>query len=138
MSLHENLKSARVSKGLKQSDVAKELACAATSFTNWESGKVNPPLEQLEKACAIYGISPLDLLDHHPTMNDLYHIVQKPISDRSYEEQVALAFSAEVEGFIDEESSSTSYEEEELIRIYRGLEQPERAIVLKMMRGLCS
>ena len=134
--LHEKLKAARVNNSLKQSDVASQLGCASTSFTNWENGKVNPPLEQLEKMCAIYNISPLDLLSHRPTMNDLYHIVQKPISDRTYEEQVALAFSAEVEGFIDEESSSTSYEEEELIRIYRGLEQSERTTVLKMMRGL--
>lgn len=43
--IFENLRNARNRKGLKQSEVAEKLGCAATSLTNLESGKVMPSLE---------------------------------------------------------------------------------------------
>lgn len=89
----ENLKNARINKGLKQSEVAEKLDCAPTSLTNWENGKVAPSLEVLSKLCEIYEISPLSLLDKEYKYNDIYAISQKPVSKRTYEEQIALNFS---------------------------------------------
>lgn len=92
-SVFENLRSARNSRSLKQSEVAAQLGCAATSLTNWESGKVMPSLEVLSKLCDIYGISPLSLLEKEYSYYDIVEISEKPIPERSYEEQVALNFS---------------------------------------------
>ena len=131
--LNEKLKQARIDRGLKQSDVAAQLDCSSTSLTHWESGKVNPPLKQLEKICEIYGLTPLDLLDHTPTMGEIYKIVQKPLSERAYEEMVALAFSKDVTGWVDDE---TDPQEEELMRLFRSLYDEEKSVVLRMMRGL--
>ncbi len=131
--LNEKLKQARLDRGLKQSDVASQVGCSPTSFTHWENGKVNPPLEQLEKACDIYGVTPLDLLDHRPTMNEIYQIACKPISTRTYEEQVALAFSKDVSGW---KPDMMDPKEEELLRLYRVLPDEEKDVVLRMVRGL--
>lgn len=89
----ENLRNARNRKSLKQSEVAEKLGCAATSLTNWESGKVMPSLEVLDKLCEIYEISPLSLLDKEYGYYDIVAISEKPVGQRTYEEQVALNFS---------------------------------------------
>lgn len=94
--LGERLKGARLLKGMKQSEVAKQLDCASTSLTNWEKGKVNPSMEVLSQLCEVYGISPLSLLEEKYEYRDLVAISEKPVSDRSYEEQVALNFSGPI------------------------------------------
>lgn len=66
------------------------------SLTNWENGRVNPSLDVLSKLCAIYGIEPLSLQDRVYSFADLVGISRKPVSDRSYEETIALNFSEPV------------------------------------------
>ena len=131
--ISEKLKKTRTKLGLKQSEVAERLGCASTSLTHWENGKVNPPLEMLEKVCGVYGISPLDLLNHYPTMNEIHRILQKPISSRTYEESVALAFCGEITGW---GSDETTPDEEEILRIYRRLDDSTKAIVIKIISAL--
>lgn len=92
-SFGEKLRDARLNKGLKQTEVAEELGCAPTSLTNWENGKVNPSLDVLSKLCVVYGISPLSLLEREYEYGDLVSIAKKPVSERTYEEQIALNFS---------------------------------------------
>ena len=141
MAIHEKLRQARLDKNLKQTEVSKALDCAPTSFSNWEGGRVNPPLEQLEKMCQIYGISPLDLLDEYPTITDIYNISKKPVSQRTYEDEISLSFCGDISdlvGFIDETEHTTlnTDDEEELFRLYRKLKAPEKEFLLRMMRGL--
>jgi len=92
----ERLKAARERKGLMQRDVAAALDCAPTSLTNWERGKVQPPLEVLARLCEALGVNPLDLLDKHYTFDDIVGISSKPAYERSYQETVALNFSREI------------------------------------------
>lgn len=92
----ERLKYARQQKGLRQADVAEKLDCAATSLTNWESGKVQPPLDVLSRLCDVLEISALELLEKRYTYNDILGIAQKPYKERSYEEQIALNFSGSI------------------------------------------
>lgn len=92
----EKLKEARTIKNMKQADVAKELDCAPTSLTNWENGKINPSLDVLSRLCGIYEISPLTLLDREYSYSDIADITKKSVSERSYEEQVALNFSYDI------------------------------------------
>lgn len=88
----DNLRMARMRKGLTQSDVAEKIGCAATCLTNWESGRINPPLEKLEAMCRVYGVSPLDILEGSYGIEEVGSIARKPLLERNYEETVALTF----------------------------------------------
>ena len=138
--LHDKLKAVRIKNSLKQSEVASQIGCASTSFTNWESGKVNPPLEQLEKICTFYGIDPLDLLTHRPTMEEIKRIANLPYTGRTYEETVALNVCGSVFPDSPDSPDSTGDEhtpdEDEVLRIYKGLKPDEKQFVLRMLRGL--
>lgn len=92
-SFGDRLKNARLNKGLKQADVAERLGCAATSLTNWESGKIMPSMDVLSRLCAVYEVSPLSLLSNVYSYSDIVAIADKPVPERTYEEQVAINFS---------------------------------------------
>ena len=130
--LREKLKEARLRKGLPQAEVASYMGCAPATITNWESGKFNPPLEQLEKVCQLYEVSPLDLLEHYPSMDDIYQIVKKKVSERTYEETVALTFSGELSGWVEEDDTK----EAEIVRIYHSLNAEGRDLFYAMVKGV--
>jgi transcriptional regulator with XRE-family HTH domain len=88
----EKLKAARERAGLKQKDVASQIECASTSFTNWENNLIQPSFETVEKICEVLGISPLALLDRQYTYDDIVTISEKPYQERSYMENLALNF----------------------------------------------
>ena len=94
----DNLRGARARSGLKQTEVAEKLGCAPASLTNWENGKFQPSFDVLSKLCDIYNISPLSLLDRAYDYADIVAITEKPVAARSYDEQVALNFSAPIIG----------------------------------------
>lgn len=129
----QKLRDARIRKGLKQSEVAEKIGCAPTSLTNWENGHVNPPLEILERMCQIYEISPLDLLEHYPTISEIHAIASKPIIDRNYEESVALNFSGTIPGWPED---SMTAEEVENTMIIRNLNSELRDIILNLTQAL--
>ncbi|MGN0564004.1 MAG: helix-turn-helix transcriptional regulator [Candidatus Heritagella sp.] len=60
--LGDNLKEARLRKGLLQSDVAKSLHLERSTYTSYETGRTSPSAETLFKLSAIYETSVLDLL----------------------------------------------------------------------------
>ena len=130
--MQQTLKQARLAKGLKQSDVAETIGCAATSITHWETGRIKPPLDSLEKMCEIYGISPLDLLNHYPTINEIHEIVCKPIADRSYEETVALNFSGSITGWPDGEEMRP--DEIEVATLIKNLHGKDRKLTMDLIR----
>jgi transcriptional regulator with XRE-family HTH domain len=92
----ERLRDARLKKGLKQSDIAVKLDCAPTSLTNWERGKIQPPLDVLSRLCDVLEVSPLDLLSREYSYSDIVKISIKPAYERTYEEQIALNFSRSI------------------------------------------
>ena len=127
------LKEARTSRNLKQTEVAARLNCAPTSLTNWETGKVNPPLEQLEKMCIIYNISPLDLLPRRPGMADIIEIANFGYAARTYDEHIALNFCGEL---LQGGDNDLTGDEAELLQIFRSTDKSTKEVILKMMRGL--
>ena len=88
----EKLKAARLNIGLNQAEVAEKLECAPTSLRNWENGKVQPSLEVLSKLCEVYRIAPLSLSDREYEYSNIVSIASKPITKRTYEEQVLRCF----------------------------------------------
>ena len=56
-----NLKNARLKKGIKAIDLAKALNVSKQTISNWENGKRNPDLDTLIKLADFYEVS-LDYL----------------------------------------------------------------------------
>ena len=51
------LKAARVNAGLNQKEAADRLDVSNGTLCNWENGVTFPNVEQVEKICALYGVS---------------------------------------------------------------------------------
>ena len=117
----DRLKQARKAANLKQADVAAMLDCAPTSLTNWENNKVQPSISVLSKLCEVYAISPFMLLGKNYDYADIVAIAGKPVSERSYEEQIALNFSASIL--------------KRVLRIYESRQDAIRAEELKAFRN---
>jgi transcriptional regulator with XRE-family HTH domain len=96
MTIGERLRDARNKKGLKQSDIAAVLNCAPTSLTNWENDKIEPSVDVLARLCDALEINPLDLLDKKYSFHDIVAITGKPAQERTYQETIALNFSAPI------------------------------------------
>lgn len=60
--LGDNLKEARLRKGLLQSDVAKSLHLERSTYTSYETGRTSPSAETLFKLSAIYETPVIELL----------------------------------------------------------------------------
>ena len=52
-----SLKAARTNIGLTQKEVAEKLEVSNGTVCNWENGVSYPNAEQIEKICALYGLS---------------------------------------------------------------------------------
>lgn len=61
--LIEKIKEARLSRGLKQSDVAELLGVKKNTISNWENGKANPNIDSLIRLCEIYNVRCSTLLE---------------------------------------------------------------------------
>jgi len=57
-----NLKIARKSKGLSQSEVAKSLHIERYCYANWEQGRAEPSVTDIQKLCVILEVSANELL----------------------------------------------------------------------------
>lgn len=60
--LKNSLKAARANAGLSQADVAKALHKSKTTITNWENGKTEIDLGNLQAICNLYKVTVDDIL----------------------------------------------------------------------------
>lgn len=56
-----NLKAARLEKGLTQNDMAKKMGILQPAYARYESGKVQLNYEQIQELCDFLDITPNDL-----------------------------------------------------------------------------
>ena len=63
LEIGKKLKAARTKAGISQRSMASKLELNASTYSNYENGYSEPPVETLEKACAIMGITMKDLLE---------------------------------------------------------------------------
>ena len=56
-----NLKAARLEKGLTQNDMAKKMGILQPAYARYESGKVQLNYEQIQELCNFLDITPNDL-----------------------------------------------------------------------------
>ena len=57
MIIKDRLKEQRVDRGLKQSDVAKELGISVSCYAGYEQGYREPDLKTLIALCKFFGVS---------------------------------------------------------------------------------
>lgn len=55
--ISENMKNMRILRGYSIKEVADQLGCSPNSLSNWEKGKISPPVDYVEDMCRIYNIS---------------------------------------------------------------------------------
>lgn len=60
--LIDRLKTARITNGLKQQDVAEQMGIKANTISNWEKGRTEPDIDSFVKLCDIYKIDCASLL----------------------------------------------------------------------------
>lgn len=60
--LVNRLKTARITNGLKQQDVAEKMGIKANTISNWEKGRTEPDIDSFVKLCDIYKIDCASLL----------------------------------------------------------------------------
>lgn len=65
-----NLKYYRKNKGLSQEDVAKKLGISTTAYGHYETGRRNPPIENLAKLADLYEVS-VDVLMGRGSLEDI-------------------------------------------------------------------
>lgn len=52
----------RITKGLSQGEVAKQLEVSRPTVSGWEQGTIIPKLQQINKAAELLGVQPEDLV----------------------------------------------------------------------------
>lgn len=60
--LIDRLKTARITNGLKQQDVAEQMGIKANTISNWEKGRTEPDIDSFVRLCDIYKIDCASLL----------------------------------------------------------------------------
>ena len=60
--ISENMKNMRILRGYSIKDVADQLGCSPNSLSNWEKGKISPPVDYVEEMCKIYNVTANQLL----------------------------------------------------------------------------
>jgi transcriptional regulator with XRE-family HTH domain len=91
----ERLKAERLKKGLKQRELAGLVKTTNTSISNWERGLSHPSAAVISQLAQALEISPFDLLGNY-SLKDIKDLDSKNSSELSFEDSMALAFSADV------------------------------------------
>ena len=61
--IKDMLKTLRIKKKLRQSDIAKLLNISTTGYASWEQGKCEPNIDHIKNICKLYDISSDKLLE---------------------------------------------------------------------------
>lgn len=104
--LVSKLKDARISKGLKQQEVAEQLGLKANTISNWEKGKTEPDIDTFVKLCDIYQIDCASLLSDvyafkriksDISLSEYEHIKKYRSLDQHGQETVQIVLDRELE-----------------------------------------
>lgn len=84
-----NLKSARMKKGIKATDLAKALNVSKQTLSNWENNKRNPDIEIYMKLADFYGCS-VDYLCGREKSNKNTDILELLLSIPEYKRELLM------------------------------------------------
>lgn len=95
MGFSERLKAERVKKGLTQRGLAEKIKATNTSLCNWENKVSEPSASVISLLSKALEISPFDLLGDF-TLRDIQMLDRMEPSKRTFEQNMALTFSADI------------------------------------------
>ena len=107
MSLGENIKNARIKKGLSQQKLAElisdeKITFGNTAISNWENGINRPDADILANICRVLEVSPSELLDVKLSTDELTDKERKVI--QAYRLKTDLQHSVNILLGLDEET----------------------------------
>lgn len=83
--LAARLKSIRISKGMKQSELAEAMGCENNTISRYETGINAPSIEHLLRLAEALDVSPMDILpSQNPTVQRLFKL-RIEINEKLYE-----------------------------------------------------
>ena len=118
MSFGDNLKEARLSRGLTQIQIANQLGIDKSTYSGYESGKRQPDVKRIKELAGILNVSADELLDVHISVTT--YINYSPA--KRYEE--AINNRDEIRNLLDMALSSTTEDVWRIIEIWRLVQQP--------------
>lgn len=131
----KRLRDARISAGMRQEDIAREISVAATSLTNWERGKVLPSPETVSRLCQAYHVEPRTVIGRELSQEDYGRILAKLPEERSAMEKLALTFTGSYRG-IQNIRTDHEIEMDVFLNTFMALSEELRNAILSIMRGL--
>lgn len=75
--VNEFIKNFREFKGLTQQDLALQLGKSKNVVSNWERGDNSPNLDEVEKLCEIFGVTPNQLFGWDPCPEYIEYLHRK-------------------------------------------------------------
>ncbi len=75
--LSENMRILRVMSNLSQKTFAEKIGRSQNTVSNWESGKISPDVDSVEKMCEIFDISPNELFGWQPCIKIEQYLSEK-------------------------------------------------------------
>lgn len=73
MALSDVIKEARISKNLKQEDVAKSLSVTVQTYSKWENGKTEPKASQVSPLAELLGLTEQEICKGE--LNEKYELI---------------------------------------------------------------
>lgn len=70
----ERIRALRLSAGMSQQDLGRELGVSAVAVGKWERGQTQPDIHTLSRMADIFGTSIDDLCDHAPATDETSNI----------------------------------------------------------------
>lgn len=77
MSIGDNIKRLRESRGLKQPDLAQICGVTTQAISTWETGIRAPRMGAVEKMAAYFGVKKSDILDEEPDNAAVFNIFNR-------------------------------------------------------------
>ncbi|MCQ2088273.1 MAG: helix-turn-helix transcriptional regulator [Bacilli bacterium] len=128
LELDKKMKNLRVSSGMSQKDMAAKLDLSVPSYSNYENGYSEPPMEILQKFCEILNVSVSDLFGFNVPANTKTNL-------RTYSDILRLIISLKKAGF-NVDCSVTPDKETRRTKVNIAVENPNLSSMLSKWNEL--
>ena len=128
LELDKKMKNLRVASGMSQKDMAAKLDLSVPSYSNYENGYSEPPMEILQKFCEILNVSVSDIFGFNVPANTKTNL-------KTYSDILRLIISLKKAG-LNVDCSVTPTKETRLLRADIIIENPQMSAMLSKWNEL--
>ena len=128
LELDKKMKNLRVASGMSQKDIAAKLDLSVPSYSNYENGYSEPPMEILQKFCEILNVSVSDLFGFNVPANTKTNL-------KTYSDVLRLIISLKKDG-LNVDCSVTPNKETRRLRADIIIENPQMSAMLSKWNEL--